>query len=81
MTVREQPTASILIDRRLACGLCVALAPAVITIFTLPYSVVRGPATVFQAARAAARARAVVVQGPLFPAAAFPILPFLVRHP
>src|SRR5438105_5551938 len=51
-----------LIDRRLACGLCVALALAVITIFILPstqgpYSVVRGPATVFQAARAAPCAR------------------------
>jgi len=62
VTVREQPTASMLIDRRLACGLCVALALAVITIFILPstqgpYSVVRGPATVFQAARAAPCAR------------------------
>jgi hypothetical protein len=83
VTVREQPTASMLIDRWLACGLCVKLALAVITIFILPstrgpYSVVRGPATVFQVARAAARARTVVVQGPLCPVAAFPILPFLV---
>src|SRR5260370_2071163 len=77
-----------LIDRRLACGLCVALALAVITIFILPstqgpYSVVRGPATVFQAARAAPCARASGARAivPRFRLSNFAFSCHVIHHP
>ena len=43
-----------------------------------PYSVVNGPATVFQAARAAARLRSVIVQGALNSLGSFLISPLVI---
>ena len=57
-------------DQRHTSGLCVSLVLAIVTIFLVPspqgpYSVVKGPATVFQALRAATRVRTAIVRAGL----------------
>jgi hypothetical protein len=59
-----------MIPGRIGCELAVLTVLCVLMIFFFPlmqgpYSVVNGPATVFQATRAAARLRIVIVQGAL----------------
>jgi len=59
-----------MISGRIGCELAVLTVFCVLMIFFFPllqgpYSVVNGPATVFQAARAAARLRIVIMQGAL----------------
>ena len=59
-----------MIPGRIGCELAVVTVLCVLMIFFFPllqgpYSVVNGPATVFQAARAAARLRIVIMQGAL----------------
>ena len=59
-----------MISRRIGHELAVLAVLSVLTIFLFPgvqgpYSVMHGPATAFQAARAAARVRSAIVQGAL----------------
>ena len=59
-----------MISRRIGYELALLAVLSVLTIFLFPgvqgpYSVIHGPATVFQAARAAARLRIAIVQGVL----------------
>lgn len=72
-----------MIPGRIGCELAVLTILCVLMIFFFPlmqgpYSVVNGPATVFQAARAAARLRIVIVQGALNALGSFLISPLVI---
>ena len=72
-----------MIPGRIGCELAVLTILCVLMIFFFPlmqgpYSVVNGPATVFQAARAAARLRIVIVQGALNALGSFLISPLAI---
>jgi hypothetical protein len=72
-----------MIPGRIECELAVLTILCVLMIFFFPlmqgpYSVVNGPATVFQAARAAARLRIVIVQGALNALGSFLISPLVI---
>ena len=68
---------------RLRCELIVLVVLAIVTVFFFPssldaYSVVHGPATVFQGARTAARAYASIVQAALVVVTITLVLPLVV---
>jgi len=72
-----------MIPRRIGCELAVLTILCVLMIFFFPlmqgpYSVVHGPATALQAARAAARLRIVIVQGALSSLGSFLISPLVI---
>ena len=72
-----------MIPGRIGCELAVLTILCVLMIFFFPlmqgpYSVVNGPTTVFQAARAAARLRIVIVQGALNSLGSFLISPLVI---
>jgi hypothetical protein len=72
-----------MIPGRIGCELAVLTILCVLMIFFFPlmqgpYSVVTGPATVFQAARAAARLRIVIVQGALSALGSFLFSPLVI---
>ncbi len=72
-----------MISGRIRCELAVVAVLCVLMIFLFPtaqgpYSVVHGPGTAFQAARAAARLRTAIVQGALICLGNFLISPLVV---
>jgi len=72
-----------MISGRIGCELALVTVFCVLMIFFFPlmqgpYSVVNGPATVFQAARAAARLRIVIVHGTLNSLGRFLISPLVI---
>jgi hypothetical protein len=72
-----------MISGRIGCELAVVTVLCVLMIFFFPlmqgpYSVVHGPATALQAARAAARLRIVIVQGALDSLGSFLISPLVI---
>ena len=72
-----------MIPGRIGCQLAVLTILCVLMIFFFPlmqgpYSVVHGPATALQAARAAARLRIVIVQGALNSLGSFLISPLVI---
>src|SRR5579864_2800834 len=72
-----------MIPGRIGCELAVLTILCVLMIFFFPlmqgpYSVVHGPATALQAARAAARLRIVIVQGALNSLGSFLISPLVI---
>jgi hypothetical protein len=72
-----------MISGRIGCELAVLTALCVLMIFFFPvmqgpYSVVHGPATALQAARAAARLRIIIVQGALDSLGNFLISPLVI---
>ena len=72
-----------MIHDRIGCELAVLTILCVLMIFFFPlmqgpYSVVHGPATALQAARAAARLRIVIVQGALNSLGSFLISPLVI---
>jgi hypothetical protein len=72
-----------MISGRIGCELAVVTGLCVLMIFFFPllqgpYSVVNGPATVFQAARAAARLRIIIMQGALSSLGNFLISPLVI---
>jgi hypothetical protein len=72
-----------MISGRIGCELAVLTVLCVLMIFFFPlmqgpYSVVHGPATALQAARAAARLRIVIMQGALNPPGNFLISPLVI---
>jgi hypothetical protein len=72
-----------MISGRIGCELAVLTVLCVLMIFFFPlmqgpYSVVHGPATALQAARAAARLRIVIMQGALNPLGNLLIFPLVI---
>ena len=72
-----------MISGRIGCELAVLTVLCVLMIFFFPlmhgpYSVVHGPATALQAARAAARLRIVIMQGALNPLGNLLISPLVI---
>ena len=72
-----------MIPGRIGCELAVLTVLCVLMIFFFPlmqgpYSVVHGPATALQAARAAARLQIVIMQGALNPLGNFLISPLVI---